>query len=184
MLPFFHLNLSETTSQIFKFLLPLSLLTALTILLALATYALGLYPVQGHLTELSSAYQTEQALQIKKETAQATQKTLAKFWNQLPAQQDFTDVGVAIASFAKSHHVRIPGMSYDVQKLKRQQTSKGTLSFEALGRYESIRTFIYELETSWPSLFIEKLAVKRTKKPGEVAFTIKVATFLRTASDT
>jgi len=184
MLSFFHLNTSPTTSQIFKFLRPLSLLTALAILVVLATYGLGLYSAQRHLAELSSTYQTEQATQSKKKTAQATQRILAKFWNQFPAQPDFTDVGVAIASFAKSHHVRIPGMSYDVQKIKHQHTSKGTLSFEALGPYESIRRFIYELETSWPSLFIEKLAAKRTKKPGEVAFTIKVATFLRTDSDT
>ena len=90
---------------------------------------------------------------------------------------------MAIVSLAKTHKVRIPGMGYDIQPSRHKNASKGVISFEAAGRYEAIRKFIYELESSWPHLFIEKLTVERTKKPNEVAFQIKAATFLKTEQD-
>ena len=149
-------------------------------IVTVAMYGLLFFPAQVRLAEATSTYETAQGTQIQRQAARKTQEALAKIWKQLPARKDFTGLSVSIASLAKKHKVRIPGMGYDIQSLKHDLASKGILSFEASGQYVSIRKFIYEMESQWPHLFIEKLTAERSKKRDEVSFKIKVATYLKT----
>jgi len=137
------------------------------------------FPSHAQREEASLAYSATVQIQQQLESAQSTQETLDGIWKSLPIQKDFTRLSVSIASLAKTHHVRVPGMGYDLQELRHQLATKGILSFEASGNYKSIRTFIYELESQWPYLFIEKLSAERAKNLDEVGFNIKVSTFLR-----
>ena len=174
---------SITATQVSRFLVPLGVVTVLTCILAVAVYALAFYPAQNRLNTVTAAYEVEHQTQERKQKALKTQKTLVKVWNQLPARRDFTALGVAIVTLAKSHNVRIPGMGYDIQPSKNKKALKGVIAFEAAGRYEAIRKFIFKMESTWPHLFIEKLTAQRTKKQNEVAFKIKAATFLKIEDD-
>ncbi len=178
-MPFSFINRSQTTFQVSRHLIPLTLVTGLSCLVALGMYVFVFFPAKNTLNESSNAYSTVLQIQHQKEAAKKTQEVLAEFWNELPEQKDFTRLSVSIASLAKTHHVHIPGMGYDLQTPRHQLATKGILSFEASGKYKAIRTFIFELESQWPNVFIEKLSVERSKRSNEVAFKIKVATFLR-----
>ncbi|MDR4502468.1 MAG: hypothetical protein MRJ96_13540 [Nitrospirales bacterium] len=162
-----------------RHLIPLSLLTGLSCLIALGMYLFVFFPATSNLEQASLAYTNELQIQAQLKTAQQAQETLKEIWEGLPAQKDFTRLSVSIASLAKTHHVRIPGMGYDLQKLRHDIATKGILTFEASGQYQAIRKFIFELESQWPYVFIEKLSAERSQKSQEVGFQIKVATFLR-----
>ncbi len=178
-MPFAFIKRSQTTFQVSKRLMPLTLVAGLSCLVALGMYVVVYYPAQVQLQERADAYTAVLQVKKHKEAAKETQQVLAKIWNGLPAQKDFTRLSVSIASLAKTHHVSIPGMGYDLQTPRHKLATKGILSFEASGQYKAIRTFIYELESQWPNVFIEKLSVERSKKSNQVGFKIKVATFLR-----
>ncbi len=90
-----------------------------------------------------------------------------------------TDIALSIAKLAEANHVRIPGMKYDLAPIENGVTSKGALTFQASGAYESIRRFIYELEKSGPHLFIEQLHAERENKTRDVAFMIQIGTFFK-----
>ncbi len=178
-MPLAFIRRSKTTFQVSRHLIPLTIVTGLSCLIALGMYAFVFVPAKTTLEHNSAAY--SQALQTQQQlkTARNTQEVLAEIWNGLPAEKDFTRLSVSIASLAKTHRVEIPGMGYDLQKLRHDLATKGIISFEASGKYKSIRKFIFELEAKWPYIFIEKLSAERTNKPHEVGFKIKVATFLR-----
>ena len=182
-MPLSFIRRSKTTFQVSRHLIPLCLVTGLSCLLALGMYVFVFFPAKVSLEEASLAYSTELQVQQQKQMAKHTQVVLADIWQGLPAQKDFTRLSVSISSLAKAHHVRIPGMGYDIKKLGHNLAAKGILSFEASGQYKSIRKFIFDLESKWPYLFIEKLSVERSKKSQEVGFKIKVSTYLRTPQD-
>ena len=184
MLPLSFLKRSQTTIQISRYLLPLGLIAAVAFLLSIGTYALMFFPAQVRLSQTTAAYKTAQQAYVKRKTAWETQQTLEKFLTQMPDRKNFTGLSVAIASLAKTHRIRIPGMGYDIQELRHNLGTKGILSFKAAGRYNAIRKFIFELESKWPHLFIEKLSAERAKKSNDVAFTIKVSTFLKDTEST
>ncbi|GJL61453.1 MAG: hypothetical protein NPIRA04_01070 [Nitrospirales bacterium] len=181
-MPFAFLNRSKTTFQVSRHLIPLTLMAGLSCLIALGMYIFVYVPAHTQLEDASVFYSATVHNRQQLEAAQNTQEILGEIWSGLPVQKDFTRLSVSIASLAKTHHVRIPGMGYDLQELRHQLATKGILSFEASGRYKSIRKFIFELESKWPYVFIEKLSVERAKKSHEVGFKIKVATFLRQPS--
>ena len=183
-MPFAFIKRSRTTLQVSRHLIPLTLLTGLSCLIALGMYVFVFLPAKSNLEHASLAYTTALQTQEQLKAAQRTQEILTKIWEELPAQKDFTRLSVSIASLAKKHRVRIPGMGYDLQKLRHNLATKGILSFEASGQYKSIRKFIFELESQWPYVFIEKLSAERSKKSQEVGFKIKVATFLRQHQET
>ena len=178
-MPFSFLNQSQTTLQVSKHLIPMTIVAGLSCLMALGLYVAIYFPAQVTLQNSSNTYASVLQIKKQKEDAQDTQKTLANIWKELPAQKDFTRLSVSIASLAKTHHVHIPGMGYDLETPRHKLATKGILSFEASGQYKAIRTFIYELESQWPNVFIEKLSVERSKKSNDVGFKIKISTFLR-----
>ena len=179
MIPLPLFNKSQTTLQISQYLLPLAIFTGVASLLAIGGYFTILLPAQTRLTETALTYERAQHSYQQNTMTWKTQLTLQQAWDQLPARKDFTGLGVAISDLAKSHQVRIPEIGYNIKKFRHKLATKGTMSFKAAGRYEAIRKFIFELESKWPQLFIEKLTAERAKKGNEVAFSIEVSTFLR-----
>lgn len=183
MMPLPLFKQSQTTMHISQYLLPLGLLTVVTCLMAVGSYFFILVPSQSRLTDTTLAYERVQHTFKQHRMALNTQLTLEKVWKQLPPRKGFTGLGVAISNLAKSNNVRIPEIGYNIKKFRHQLATQGTMSFKAAGRYEAIRKFIYQLESKWPQLFIEKLTAERAKKGNEVAFSIEVSTFLREKKD-
>lgn len=174
---------SQTTMEISQYLLPLALVTGVSCLLAIGSYFSLLLPSQSRLTETTHGYERAKQAYQKNRIAWNTQQTLNTVWDRMPPRKDFIGLGVAITDLAKSHNVRIPEIGYNIKSFPHKLATQGTMSFKAAGRYEAIRKFIYELESKWPQLFIEKLTAERAKKGDEVAFSIDVSTFLREQKD-
>ena len=170
---------SPTAQEVSQCLLPLSIATLIAIILSIGIYMLRLAPSQDRLRDTNLTFQRVLNTHNQYKGSWNTQLALQEVWEQMPARKGFTGIGVSISALAKSHNVRIPDMGYDMKKFRHQLATKGTLSFKAAGRYEAIRKFIYELESQWPQLFIEKLTAERAKKGTDVAFSINVSTFLK-----
>lgn len=173
--------LSPTARQALQFLQPLGIVTAGGLFLCLVMYLGTLHPAADERRQVIANFAQLRQEQIAHQIARKTQEELASFWKQLPDQKDFTQLGVTITGLAKKNHVSVPGMHYHVDPGKPNQSAKGSISFEASGDYKAIRRFIYELETTGPSLFIEKFAAERSKKDTQVAFKIQVGTYFKPA---
>ena len=177
--PFQLLQQSKTTLLISKYLIPLFIVTVLSGFLSVGIFALIFYPAQDRFKNTTIQYQAAVQTQAKMQTAMQTQGILSTTHNALPDYREFTDLSLDIADLAKRNHVHIPGMGYDFKPLPNKLATKGTFAFEAVGPYEAIRKFIFELEKRWPYLFIEKLSVEASKKQQGVIFKLTVSTFLK-----
>ncbi len=170
---------SKTTIRISKYLSPLFIVTILAGLSSVGMFAFIFYPAQDRFQHITALNQASMHTQTTMQTARQTQNILSTMWNALPDSGKFTDLSLDIADLAKQNHVQIPGMGYDFKPLAHKLATKGTFAFEAVGPYEAIRKFIFELEQRWPYLFIEKLSVETSKKQKGVIFKLKVSTFLK-----
>ena len=179
MLPLKFFQQSKTTLLISQYLMPLLIVAVLAVLSSVGMFALMFYPAQDRLNHTTALFHAAQQTQAQTEAARHTQGIISTTWKNLSDYQEFTELSLDIADLAKRNHVTIPGMGYDFKTLNHKLAAKGTFAFEAQGKYEAIRKFIYELEKRWPYLFIEKLSVERSKKNHEVLFRMTVSTFLK-----
>ncbi|MGH7206078.1 MAG: type 4a pilus biogenesis protein PilO [Nitrospiraceae bacterium] len=172
-------------------LLPLTLLTGLSLGVSVGAYSLCLVPAQERLTRAEEAYQTVKQEQATLQTARKTQeqmrvaqRQLEDVWRVLPTQNQFAALAVAISELGRSERVSIPGMSYSLSKAEEGLPAKASLSFKATGEYAAIYRVIHRLETTDPYLVIESLDAARAPKSERststlVVFNVRVATFLR-----
>lgn len=174
--------LSTTATHSLRCLRPLMVLAMGALLVCLAIYVGLLRSTQERLVETQNTLNALRQQHRVGQTAKTTQQVLNRFWRDLPLQQEFTHLGVRLNTLAKQHAVTIPGMDYRVESLKKEAIPKGSITFQALGSYEAIRGFIYQLEKTGPYLIIEKLTAERTKKNDRVAFTLQIGTFFRPSS--
>ncbi|RMH07746.1 MAG: hypothetical protein D6704_04580 [Nitrospirae bacterium] len=176
------LTLSPTALAAVRFLKPFIFMAIGAIGLFCTSYVVLLNPVQERFSRLTITYKTVRQQYVNQQVARQTQETLQAVWAQLPRSTQFTALGVTIVQLAQRNHVQIPGMRYRLEPTADGFTTRGTIAFQASGDYEAIRRFIFELETKNPFLFIEKLSVERTKRPGYVSFTMQVSTFFQPGS--
>lgn len=175
-------TLSPTANKTLHYLMPLATLACVSLLVCLAMYFGLLVPVEERQAEVLTTLNQLRHQQVTRVTAKSTQAQLAKIWKKLPTPEEFPDLGVTITRLAKTNRVHIPGMQYHQEKpdtKKAGLATKGSISFEAFGAYEAIRTFIFELETSGTYLIIEKLSAERSKKNEDVAFKIRIGTYFK-----
>ncbi len=156
---------------------------AIAVLLGCMAIYVGLVlPTQERLAKTRETLNALRQQHLSEETAKTTQQVLSRFWQDLPTQQEFTHLGVQISTLAKQNKVTIPGMDYQVQASKKKMAPRGSITFQALGSYDAIRRFIYQLEKTGPYLIIKKLTAERIKKTDHVAFTLQIVTFFRPPS--
>ena len=185
-----HLTWPALPKTALRGLVPLTILTGLSLAGAAVVYVHQLLPVQDHLANAERAYhqakQAQSALQqsrTQQMRARAAQRQLDVVRQALPTQEEFTPLAMALSELGKSEHVAIPGMGYEVKKTEGAQPVKATIAFKASGDYAAVYRFIHRLETADPYVVIESLDVSGEKNkdasPGRVAVNIKVATYLR-----
>ena len=174
--------LSTNTAQSLRFLRPLMFVTIAALLGCLATYFSLVLPTQERLVETQETLNALHQQHRSAQTAKTTQQALSRFWQDLPTQQEFTHLGVRLSTLAKQNKVKIPGMDYRVESLKKEAIPKGSITFQAFGSYEAIRRFIYQLEKTGPYLMIEELTAERIRERDEVAFTLQIGTFFQPPS--
>ena len=171
-------------------LVPLSILTGLSLVGTVVSYGYGWKPAQDDLQMVEQGYhaakqaqadlQQTHAQQLRARTAQ---RQLETEHQALPTREEFTALALALSELAKREQVKIPGMGYDIQKRDGTQPVKATIAFRATGDYAAIYRFVHRVETAEHYLVIESLDVAREHKRAMagtgVVVNIKVATYLR-----
>ena len=100
----------------------------------------------------------------------------------LPLQRDFAPLALGLTEQAKSNGVRIPGLSYQVERTDVQGVTRAVLQGAMIGRYEHIRLFIHNLETAQELVLIENLDVDRSHRTDqELTVNLRLVTYLRSA---
>jgi Tfp pilus assembly protein PilO len=113
--------------------------------------------------------------------AKRARKDMARVLARLPAQRDFAPLALGLTEQARAQHVRMPGLSYQVEKTDISLVRKAVLQGSVSGRYEDLRRFIYNLETAEELLLIEDLQVAGARAQDQtVTFNMRIVTFLRT----
>jgi hypothetical protein len=169
---------SAVVQRAARALLPLALMTAGAMALAVA---LGLFvrgPAQDQLAAAQASYEAGRQAQTRLQTARQTQIDLGNVWKGLPERTDFASLILAISELAKRDRVAIPGMTYSFQKIEEGRAVKAAIVFNAAGEYAAIRRFIHRLETAGPYLTIESLDAARARG-ADVAFNVKIVTYLK-----
>ncbi|MBL8075572.1 MAG: type 4a pilus biogenesis protein PilO [Nitrospira sp.] len=171
-------------------LLPLTVLTGLSVAVAVVSYVYGLKPAEARLDAIERAYhsakQVQTALQqtrAQQVQVRAAQRQLETERAALPTRAEFSSLALAVSELAKREQVTIPGMSYDMQKKDGPQLVKATMAFRATGDYAAIYRFVHRLETAERYLVIESLDVAgehmRETAATRVVVNITVTTYLR-----
>lgn len=174
--------LSTNTTQSLRFLRPLMCVAIAGLLGCLAIDVGLVLPARERLVKTQKTLDELHRQRLSGQKVKTTQQTLNQFWQNLPIQQEFTHLGVRLNALAKQNNVTVPGMDYRVETLKKEAIAKGSITFQALGSYDAIRRFIYQLEKTGPYLIIEKLTAERTKEKDRVAFTLQIGTFFQPPS--
>ena len=174
--------LSTNTTQSLRFLRPLMFVAIAGLLGCLAIDFGWVLPARERLVKTQETLDELHRQRLSGQRAKTTQQTLSRFWQDLPIQQEFTHLGVRLSTLARQNQVTIPGMDYRVESLKKEAIPKGSITFQALGSYDAIRRFIYQLEKTGPYLIIEKLTAERTQERDRVAFTLQIGTFFQPPS--
>src|SRR4029077_15301913 len=93
---------------------------------------------------------------------------------------------LAISDVAKRDGVKLPALSYTLEKSGENLATKAVLQGVVTGRYEDLRRFIYHMEASEGLLlFVEDLSVegsselKGEQKGRRITVTIRLATYIR-----
>lgn len=189
-MPFPNLTISHVPKAAVQRLLPLAVLTGLSVVGVALSYVYGLKPAEDRLRIAEQAYQTAKQVQadlqrtkVQQMRAQAAQRQLDTVRQALPTQEEFTSLALALSELAKREQVKIPGMGYDIDKPEGTQPAKATITFKATGDYAAIYRFLSRLETAESYLVIESLDVaseqKRDTAAARVLVNIKVTTYLR-----
>jgi Tfp pilus assembly protein PilO len=192
----FNIAVPAVPTTALRGLIPLAMLTVLSIAGATLVYALGLSPAEQHLVNAEQAFQSAkqaqaalQGARTQQARARSAQQQLDLVRQALPSHEEFTPLAMALTELGKSEHVAIPGMGYDIKKSEEGQPAKATIAFRASGDYASVYRFIHRLETVDPYVVIESLDVAReqtskSSSSARIVVNIKVATYLRQVQPT
>ena len=123
--------------------------------------------------------QARQEFTHHKESLKA-RKDLAQVWSGLPVERDFSPLALGITEEAKRDRVTT-ALSYKAEPTPVANTSKGVLQGRMTGRYEDLRRFLYDVETTEELVYIEDLELVRSdaQQSQTLTFDIKIATYLR-----
>jgi Tfp pilus assembly protein PilO len=138
-------------------------------------------PAQSRVTQLETDWNNARQVLLQRHEARQTHQDLAKFMSALPTNQEFAPLALSISEEAKKYGVKLPALTYRVDKAEAGLATRALFQGTATGRYEDLRRFIYHLETFKQLLLIEDLTVLSTSARSADAVTInlQIATYLR-----
>lgn len=163
---------------------PLLPWVGLALLLFLAWFAvqsLIVEPAQARLTQLETEWSNARQVLRQRLEARQTRQDLAKFLAALPTTQEFAPLALSISEGAKRYGVKLPALTYRLDRSEAGLATRALFQGTATGRYEDLRRFIYHLETYKQLLLIEDLTVLSTQSRAADAVTVnmQIATYLR-----
>jgi len=174
-------TLARMLKEPFAPLLPVGAVTGLLLLVWFAVHSWLVVPAQDRAAQLESEWAAARQSLMQRQEAKLTHRELGKFLERLPHSGEFAPLALAISEQAAHFGVKLPALSYRMDRPEAGLATKAFLQGTATGRYEDLRRFIYHLETFQQLLFIEDLSVVRTSsRVGDaVSLNIQIATYLR-----
>lgn len=185
------LGISDLPAPARRALRPLMILTALGLIAAAVLHGLVLGHAQEELTRQRTAYEEARHQQLilkntrtQQERVRELRGHLARVWEKLPAEEEFTATAMQVAELGRTAGVSIPGMTYSQKKAGNGLPAKASLVFEATGRYRDIYRFIHRLEDMEPYVVIEQVDAARANESSQaqrhsVRFHFTVVTYLK-----
>ncbi|GEM_PF-5378054 len=157
----------------------------LLVLLLLAAVLLFVHeglvaPLEKEIAAKESAWQAERPKIGQLTRLKATQEDLLLFREHLPEGTSLPDLVSFISGAAAAHHLLIPSISYQPEKVEVPGLMKVLIPFNVKGNYREIRNLIYELEQSDYFLVIENLVLASSVKEGEaIQLQLRIAAYFR-----
>lgn len=167
-------------------LVPWAAAAALLSVALAGVHALMAVPAQARLAALEADWAAARSALAQRLEAKQARKDLARVLTVLPGQRDFARLPLAISDVAKRDGVKLPSLSYALEKPGENLATKAVLQGVVAGRYEDLRRFIYHMEASdGLLLFVEDLSVERSsdlkgeQKGRRITVNIRLATYIR-----
>ncbi len=143
-------------------------------------------PAQTRVTQLETEWNSARQVLLQRHEARQTRQALARFMAALPTNHEFAPLALSISEEAKKYGVKLPALTYRMDKAEAGLATRALFQGTATGRYEDLRRFIYHLETFKQLLLIEDLTVLSTNRQSADAITVnlQIATYLRGVAPT
>ncbi|MBI1823488.1 MAG: type 4a pilus biogenesis protein PilO [Nitrospirae bacterium] len=108
------------------------------------------------------------------------ERDLDQFVNLLEDQQNYADVINRPMVIAKKYHLTVPSVIYQKEKVE-QEFLRVSFAFSVIGKYESIREFIADIESAKSLYVIEDMKLGKSSKEGSLLeLQLKMITLLKT----
>jgi Tfp pilus assembly protein PilO len=139
-------------------------------LLGISSVALLLFhllfwaPLSARMKSQEALWQAERPRVVQLERYEKAQRELKTFWEDLPERQAFPAISSSLSDLARQHHLVIPAITYQGDKVPDHDLTRITFAFGVKGAYPDIRAFIAELERSGYFLIIEDLNLLKAGK--------------------
>ncbi|TAK05784.1 MAG: hypothetical protein EPO39_10535 [Candidatus Manganitrophaceae bacterium] len=156
------------------------LLFALLAGILLFVHAGLLVPLQKEIAAKETAWQSERPKIGQLTLLKTTQEDLVLFRERLPEETALPELVSFVSESAAAHHLSIPAISYQPEKIDAPGLMKVLISFNVKGNYREIRNLIYRLEQSRYFLVIENLVLASSVKEGEaIQLQLRIAAYFR-----
>lgn len=143
-------------------------------------------PAQARLAALEADLAAARSALARRLEAKQARKDFIHVLTVLPGQRDFARLPLAISDVAKRDGVKLPSLSYSLEKQDDGFATKAVIQGVVSGQYEDLRRFIYHMEASEELLlFVEDLSVGRSsdlkgeQKGKRITVNIRLATYIR-----
>jgi len=155
-------------------------MVALLVVLNLFIYYGLLLPNQSSFIEQQQAWKKAREQFSRMLQYQKAQEDLAQFRKLLLPKNEFAKGVIShLSDMAKRLNLNLPTVSYKPGDEKEGMT-KMEISFSVSGSYESLRRFVYAIESSSDFLIIEDLALaQHAKGAGALQLDIRLVTYLK-----
>ena len=167
-------------------LLPWGALALLLFLIWYGVQSLAVDPAQVRVTLLETEWNNARQVLFQRQEARQTRQDLNKFMAALPTNYEFAPLALAISEEAKKYGVKLPALTYRLDKAEAGLATKALFQGTATGRYEDLRRFVYHLETFKQLLLVEDMTVlnSNARSANAVTVNLQIATYLRGGTPT
>jgi Tfp pilus assembly protein PilO len=142
-----------------------------------------LAPLSARMRSQEALWQVERPRVVQLQRYERAQQELKAFWDDLPERQAFPAIASSLSDLARRHHLVIPAITYQGDKVAEHDLTRITFSFGVKGSYPDIRAFISALERSDYFLIVEDLNLLKAGKKVEdpIQLQLRTTVYLKTS---
>ena len=157
---------------------------AVSALSLIAFHLLFWLPLQDRVRSEEETWQSKRPRIGELERYERAQRGMREFWEVLPRRKNFPDVVSALSDLAREHHLTIPAITYQSEKVDDPSLTRIGVSFAVRGAYPDIRSFIASIERSEQFFIIEDMNLVKagTSNEDPIQLQIRMGVYLINAA--